>query len=644
MLKNFKLSTKLYGGFVFILVIMLLVAFIGYFSLNRTIGAMEDIVSQIEVSDKANSVLTAAEDTQAHCLRYIIYKDSKYETLQDEQAKQIFSYAQEIEALPTSSEIKSEAADMINNAKAYDQSFKTYVDLENQKISAGKIRLELANTVRDSVQKVVDIAESYTMETQKDGMVNKDVANNTFFAHKCLESVHEFYIAAYQCISATGIEQQDKLAKEWLKKLDNTRSLLVKAETIMHSENTRQAINKALPALDEYKENVELYCKCIAAQRNEQVNQKEKAGLVMSDAKQVRDKVSGMITELVSNSESIVENASFMIMLSAISAVILGMAIAFFLTRGIVKPINRIISSLTSGSEQVTSAANQVSDTSQSLARGATEQAAGLEESSSSLEEMSTMTKQSAADAKVANDLAAKASKSADQGIMEMQKMNEAILDIQNSSDETAKIIKVIDEIAFQTNLLALNAAVEAARAGEAGKGFAVVAEEVRNLAMRSAEAAKDTASLIEGAVNYSKNGVDIAGQVSGVLDEIVENINRTAGLVSNITAASDEQAQGIEQISKAIYQMDKITQENSANAEESASASEELSAQAVQMNDVVRELNGVITGQASRNTAPGGSYGRTDSAFHNIADSRSSLDDDSAWNTSDDKCFIDFN
>ncbi len=345
---------------------------------------------------------------------------------------------------------------------------------------------------------------------------------------------------------------------------------------------------------------------------------------------QASEKVGEVVHQTNSNTLASAKSTKLTVSALSVVAVVLGVVAAFFIARGITKALKRVIDSLTEGAEQVASASGQVSSASQSLAEGSTEQAAGLEETSSSLEEMSSMTKQNADNAQQANTLASEASKAADNGTQSMGKMNEAIEEIQKSSDETAKIIKVIDEIAFQTNLLALNAAVEAARAGEAGKGFAVVAEEVRNLAMRSAEAAKNTANMIEESVKNSKNGVDIATEVGKVLEEIVSGIGKTSELVSEIAAASSEQAQGIDQVNTAMAQMDKVTQQNAANAEESASASEELSAQAEQMNEVVGQLSALVGG-AGRDTGakqpasstPGkrSRLGKSDHVFHHVAD-----------------------
>jgi methyl-accepting chemotaxis protein len=334
--------------------------------------------------------------------------------------------------------------------------------------------------------------------------------------------------------------------------------------------------------------------------------------------------------DMTQEASSSLSTATLTMIIGLSVGTVIGIFLAIFITRSITKPINRIIAGLTEGAEQVSSASGQVSAASQSLAQGATEQAAGLEETSSSLEEMSSMTKQNADNAQQANSLAAEAKKAANNGSEAMGRMAGAIEDIKKSSDETAKIIKVIDEIAFQTNLLALNAAVEAARAGEAGKGFAVVAEEVRNLAMRSAEAAKNTSNLIEQSVNNSRNGVQICGEVKKSLDEIVGSIGKTTDLVGEIAAASNEQAQGIGQVNTAVSQMDKVTQQNAANAEESASASEELSAQAESMAQIVDELVTLVNGSSAQRSSTRTTVHTTgkkesqlshlDQTFHHIA------------------------
>ncbi len=243
--------------------------------------------------------------------------------------------------------------------------------------------------------------------------------------------------------------------------------------------------------------------------------------------------------------------------------------------------LNSMFKEINIASQQVNSGADQVSSASQALSQGATEQASSIEELSASIQQIAAQVNDNAENANKARDLSDETSKEVDHGNQAMNKMLEAMGTINESSNEIAKIIKVIDDIAFQTNILALNAAVEAARAGEAGKGFAVVADEVRNLASKSADAAKQTTVLIEGSTRSVENGANIANETASSLASIASKTKNVSELIANIASASAEQAQGVTQINIGVEQISEVVQTNSATAEESAAASEELSGQA---------------------------------------------------------------
>lgn len=257
----------------------------------------------------------------------------------------------------------------------------------------------------------------------------------------------------------------------------------------------------------------------------------------------------------------------------------------------IIQGLNETFSGINDAANQVAAASSQVSDGSQELSQGSTEQASSIEELTASIEEIAAQTKQNAVNASQANELATRAKENAVKGNGQMERMQVSMTEINESSSNTYKIIKVIDDIAFQTNILALNAAVEAARAGQHGKGFAVVAEEVRNLAGKSANAAKETAALIEETINKVEAGTKIANNTADALNSIVEEVNKAAVLVGEIAAASNEQATGVAQINKGIEQVSQVVQTNSATAEEAAAASEELSSQAELLKSMVSKI-----------------------------------------------------
>ena len=277
------------------------------------------------------------------------------------------------------------------------------------------------------------------------------------------------------------------------------------------------------------------------------------------------------------------------------------LSLTFIFTARIMNLLKGLVGDLTTGSSKVSSASAQISASSQSLSEATSEQAASIEETSATMEEISSMTKHNADNAAESAKLARACNNTSEQGANTVVEMDNAMKNISESSGKIADIIKIIEGIAFQTNLLALNAAVEAARAGEHGRGFAVVAEEVRSLAQRSSTAAKDITSLITDSVKKADTGTELVKKTREVFSNMVTQVKKVADLVNEIATASEDQTNGIEQISKAIQQMNQVVQQNAANAEETAAASEELSSQAQGLNALVDKIAGEVNMEGNR-------------------------------------------
>jgi methyl-accepting chemotaxis protein len=270
-------------------------------------------------------------------------------------------------------------------------------------------------------------------------------------------------------------------------------------------------------------------------------------------------------------------------------------ALVLRIVSGISQALRSATNRLRDASQQVASAAGQIATASQSMAQGSSEQAASLEETSASMEEITSMSRKSSEDASAAAESARSADSRLSRGAQALVGLQVSMDEIDTSSSSIAKIIKVIEEIAFQTNILALNAAVEAARAGEAGSGFAVVADEVRNLAQRSAVAAQETAGLIETAIAKSQQGKAKMTAVSDAVREGAVEAVQVRERIEHIRSSSSEQTVGMEQIARAVAQMEQVTQTAAATAEQSAAASEELTAQASALQGIVTNLQALV-------------------------------------------------
>jgi methyl-accepting chemotaxis protein len=382
------------------------------------------------------------------------------------------------------------------------------------------------------------------------------------------------------------------------KEINTIRTLASKAKEKFTDPVNRQGIDETLTALANYEKTMSHLKewrknKDASAIADKDFEAIDKELLVTGRA--VGKPLGEIIADQKKKMASMTYNANWILLGVTSSTVLMGLILGTLFARSITKPLSQVITHLTEGSQSVASASSQVSSANQLLAQGTSDQASALEETSASLEEMSSVSRMSAEHAHQANSLVADTHLVVEQSNQAMNNLLHSMKEIVAACEETGKINKTIDEIAFQTNLLALNAAVEAARAGEAGAGFAVVADEVRSLAMRAAEASKNTTGLIETTIFRVKEGSGLLSKTAESFSQVGVSTTKVKDLVAEITTASAELSQGVEQINRAVAEMDRVVQQNAATAEQGASAAEELTAQSQQMSHMVENLTAMV-------------------------------------------------
>jgi methyl-accepting chemotaxis protein len=603
-MKNMKLAMKIMLGFGVLIVIACILGGLAVWNM-KTVQKSATTLAQENVPEVAvaNNVERYSLSTMYQMRGYAFTEDEHFLEAGRNNLAEVKKYLKDAKALGASSAHLAKLKDAAEKAEAAALEYEKLAD-ETVKLTQGLE--EERKSAEVAAKKYMDICYEYLKEQDK--KLTNEIKEGKD-ADALLRRVSKISIAndiidlGNWVITGTWKSQfrrDPKLFQETEKRFDQVNKKLDELKSITTQTADLKLIEDCRAAGSVYEKNMENFlAKWLA---REEVGKKRVAlaDEVLSLAKQTAEMGMDDTAKASQNAASDLATASTVMIIGLLFAAAIGIATAMVMTRSITKPINRVVEGLGDASEQVAAGATQVSSSSQNLAEGASEQAASLEETSSSLEEMSSMTRQNADNAAQAKAKMAEVQLIVQKVNGHMGEMAGAIIEITKSSEETGKIIKSIDEIAFQTNLLALNAAVEAARAGEAGAGFAVVADEVRNLAMRAADAAKNTSNLIENTIKAVRNGNDLTKLTQEAFKENMDISVKIAQLVDEIATASQEQAHGINQINTAVAEMDKVTQQVAANAEESASASEEMNAQAEQMKTYVGDLIAVVGGSGN--------------------------------------------
>ena len=607
MFKNLKLATKIGIGFALLVIIAVALGTLAVVNMNRVMGITQQLdheyIPEVDIATRMerNCILTMYE-----IRGYAFAEEIRFLTEGRGYLTKVNEYLEEAKKLADKYERLGILRAAVGQSQAKADEYGKLIDqteVQNKNLAQTQEKLNAAAAT------LITECEAF-LKSQSEAM-RKEVESGTEAAklkerQQKIDDITQVRLDGntVRIIAWKSIAERDpSILDETTKHFESMANLIPKIRQTTRTDANIKQLELVQKAANDYKTTLATVLNIWQAREDLNVKRNAVAEEFLVEVQKISRGGMDAVDKEAGRAYDLMMSATVVMLIGLVIAAIIGITLAVLITLSITRPINNIIAGLTSGSEQVTSASTQVASSSQQMAEGSSEQASSLEETSAALEEMASMTRQNADNAAQANTLMSDAQTSVGSGVEAMTRMTKAIEEIKTSSAETAKIIKTIDEIAFQTNLLALNAAVEAARAGEAGKGFAVVAEEVRNLARRSAEAARNTSDLIETSQRNSDAGVAVSGEVSKALVEIQESAGKVGTLVAEIAAASKEQAQGVDQVNTAVSEMDKVVQQNAANAEESASAAEELSSQAQELNAMVELLTALVRGASDSGT-----------------------------------------
>lgn len=599
MFRNMKLGAKIASGFGIMIAIAVI---LGTVAVGNMTAAKRNAVRVRDEYVRENAILSELErrvlKLMYHIRGYALTEDKKYLGLAGEESAGIRENLDNADKLAGE---YPELAVLSRNADEMNEKYMEYemlVKITSEKINAmDEARKNMDNSAASYIKECSAYLDSQSKSLEREMDVEADAAHlkarfrKTKMINKIINLGNEVIIKNFMSQAL----RKPELVKSGISAFDDVEKIINDLKKVTRLKAGLDELDRIASASIEYRKALDVYLKNWS-DLNTAGEKRDTAGLEVSlIAEKTATETRKAMEKESDDSVSSLGTSSFMLSAGLAAAFSTGCLLAFAITSGITGPVRKIITGLSEGSGQVASAAEQVSESSHSLAEGSSEQTSSLEKTSSSIEEMSSMTMHNAKNAVQADTLMRQVSKIAEKASESMKALTKSIEEISAASSQTQIIIKTIDGIAFQTNLLALNAAVEAARAGEAGTGFAVVAEEVRKLALRSAEAARNTAVIIENTVIKVRTGTSLLDQTNTEFDEVTETASKVGQLVSEIASASESQAKGIEQINRAVSEMDKITQRNVANAEESARASEQLGEQSRQMMEYVERLTAIV-------------------------------------------------